>query len=372
MAISSFILTLRPRLPPELQDQIIDHLHSDKHALRACALVSREWRTSGQFHLFRSVRVSNPGALAALNGFLDSAVHLRGHIRSLEVRGASHPDDTVRDSQMILTREELATFVARLPRLTSLTLDGVWLSPARNSSSPLHSASPLPTTSPSLRNLNVKNIFTTPETLLDSITAFPGLRNLHADNVQWTYGFDHSELPPDTPVPRLESLTIGPGSSYNMLYYLLPTIEERLPLFSIRTLSICLDHLGAWYEVTDLLRSVSPHLEDLQLSLGSGVLVSEVSRRCLQMLGRIPFKALRSCTIALPSDRSCPTAPHRSWALLMMILPGLPAALRELTIVCQEPLSTLAKGVDAGDWEALEELLEVRRLGRVLVRESTE
>lgn len=55
-----------------------------------------------------------------------------------------------------------------------------------------------------------------------------------------------------------------------------------------------------------------------------------------------------------------------------MILPGLPATLRELTIVCQEPLSTLAKGVDAEDWEALEELLEVRRLGRVLVRESTE
>lgn len=44
--------------PQELFDQVIDHLHDDKDALRQCSLVSRNWLPSSSFHLFE--RVSYP------------------------------------------------------------------------------------------------------------------------------------------------------------------------------------------------------------------------------------------------------------------------------------------------------------------------
>ena len=44
-------MTLK-RLPPELIDIIIDHLHSDRRALVSCSLVCKTWRLSARHHLF--------------------------------------------------------------------------------------------------------------------------------------------------------------------------------------------------------------------------------------------------------------------------------------------------------------------------------
>jgi hypothetical protein len=41
-----------PRLPPELTDRAIDHLHSDKPALLACSLVCKTWLHASRYHLF--------------------------------------------------------------------------------------------------------------------------------------------------------------------------------------------------------------------------------------------------------------------------------------------------------------------------------
>ncbi|OCH84290.1 hypothetical protein OBBRIDRAFT_741816, partial [Obba rivulosa] len=43
------------RLPPELTDTIIDFLHDDDAALRACSLTCRAWLRSSRTHLFGSV-----------------------------------------------------------------------------------------------------------------------------------------------------------------------------------------------------------------------------------------------------------------------------------------------------------------------------
>lgn len=40
-------------LAPETWDVIIDHLHSDKYALSACALVHKAWTNSARYHLFQ-------------------------------------------------------------------------------------------------------------------------------------------------------------------------------------------------------------------------------------------------------------------------------------------------------------------------------
>ncbi|KAH9479390.1 hypothetical protein JR316_0007980 [Psilocybe cubensis] len=45
----------KQHLPQEIFDCVIDHLHDDTNALRACALVSASWRASAQQHLFRRI-----------------------------------------------------------------------------------------------------------------------------------------------------------------------------------------------------------------------------------------------------------------------------------------------------------------------------
>ncbi|KAJ6616521.1 hypothetical protein B0H10DRAFT_1398195 [Mycena sp. CBHHK59/15] len=42
------------RFPSELHDQIIDHLHNDKHSLANCSLVCKAWLTSARYHLFQN------------------------------------------------------------------------------------------------------------------------------------------------------------------------------------------------------------------------------------------------------------------------------------------------------------------------------
>jgi hypothetical protein len=44
-----------PAIPTEIHDMIVDHLHSDKYALAACALASRDWLPSSRYHLFHSI-----------------------------------------------------------------------------------------------------------------------------------------------------------------------------------------------------------------------------------------------------------------------------------------------------------------------------
>ncbi len=44
-----------PALPAELTDVIIDHLHADRDALAACALVCRAWRDAAQHHLLATI-----------------------------------------------------------------------------------------------------------------------------------------------------------------------------------------------------------------------------------------------------------------------------------------------------------------------------
>jgi len=54
-----------PRLPAELLDYIVDHLHDTEDALRNCCLVSKSWIPRTRKHLFAEVRFGGPGDLDA-------------------------------------------------------------------------------------------------------------------------------------------------------------------------------------------------------------------------------------------------------------------------------------------------------------------
>jgi len=44
-------------LPPELTDNIIDHLHDDTATLHSCALVNSTWLPASRYHIFRRVSI---------------------------------------------------------------------------------------------------------------------------------------------------------------------------------------------------------------------------------------------------------------------------------------------------------------------------
>ncbi|KAJ7057007.1 hypothetical protein C8F01DRAFT_1153047 [Mycena amicta] len=49
---------MEPRIPSEISDMIIDHLHDDVSALRQCALVCKEWLPAARLHIFSVVHLS--------------------------------------------------------------------------------------------------------------------------------------------------------------------------------------------------------------------------------------------------------------------------------------------------------------------------
>lgn len=56
-------------IPPELVDQIIDHLHNDLKSLNACALTARDWLPSARYHRFHSIRFHSAKKIDSFHQF---------------------------------------------------------------------------------------------------------------------------------------------------------------------------------------------------------------------------------------------------------------------------------------------------------------
>lgn len=68
-------------LPPEIWDQVIDHLWSDMKTLKICSLVCRTWYPSAHMHLFRSVKISP----SSITKDLQILLHLCHFIREITI-----------------------------------------------------------------------------------------------------------------------------------------------------------------------------------------------------------------------------------------------------------------------------------------------
>ncbi|KAH9856378.1 hypothetical protein C2E23DRAFT_944504 [Lenzites betulinus] len=77
------------RLPLELLEQIVDHLHNDVAALRSCALVCRSLVASVRHYLFHRIVITAKNFVNAVLLFVKNP-HLAGHVREL-VRVAARP-----------------------------------------------------------------------------------------------------------------------------------------------------------------------------------------------------------------------------------------------------------------------------------------
>ena len=80
--------------PPELRDLVIDGLHSDTAALRACSLTCKAWLPRVRHHLFRTVHI-HPGPRGdAFKLLLEANPEIGRYIRDVSISGVATSPST--------------------------------------------------------------------------------------------------------------------------------------------------------------------------------------------------------------------------------------------------------------------------------------
>lgn len=114
-------------LPPELVNTILDFLHK-------CSLVSQDWVATYRFHLFNDPVVTLGDVedrLVGLVHILDASPTIRGTVHTLLIKEQTSPRRLThvvrrRYDPVFIATTELRAVMERLPKLTSVTLQGVF------------------------------------------------------------------------------------------------------------------------------------------------------------------------------------------------------------------------------------------------------
>jgi len=104
---------MNSRLPQEMIDAIIDHLHNDKLTLKACSLVCTTWTHPARLHLFARLTLKWP-LRPAVFPFVR---HLRFFPGDIFGSGS--------DNRAVAWNESLLQVVG-FPRIVSLNVDSLW------------------------------------------------------------------------------------------------------------------------------------------------------------------------------------------------------------------------------------------------------
>jgi hypothetical protein len=170
---------MSPSLPPEILDLIVDHLHNEPTALKACCVVSKLWIQRTRTHLFSSIQFHPSTSSIELwkKAFPDPSNSPARHTRSLVIRGI--PIVTAADadeSGWIRTFHNLVHLHLECPHWERVSLV------------PFHGMSPV------LRSLRL--VSSSPD-ILDLICSFPLLEDLAL--ISPSRGSDAWNIPPTSP-----------------------------------------------------------------------------------------------------------------------------------------------------------------------------
>ena len=171
--------TMSPSLPPEILDLIVDHLHDEPTALKACCVVSKSWIQRTRTHLFASVQFHPSTSSIELwkKAFPDPSNSPAHHTRSLVIGGI--PIVTAADADeggWIRTFHNLVHLHLESPRREDVSLV------------PFHGISA------TLRSLRL--VCTSPD-ILDLMCSFPLLEDLAL--ISPSRGSDAWNIPPTSP-----------------------------------------------------------------------------------------------------------------------------------------------------------------------------
>lgn len=239
------------RLPPELVDIIIDHLHNDKRSLAACSLVCKEWRSSARYHLFANITLKPTEAKDP--DFLTSAPKVVPFIRHLHLdyRSLGFPGFWGQTFPALVGFDSIKSLALTFSSWNPMDLEA---------------RSALVTQFPNIVRLQLNRLLANQfSELADFICSFNRLETLVADAPEWAV----VDSPPTAlRLPRnLHALALGSCEKDVVLGWLVSLndapVLRRIYLTSLRGTAI--------QDLSKLLRAVGPCLEDFACTADDGM-----------------------------------------------------------------------------------------------------
>lgn len=198
---------MKPTLPYEIEEQVVDNLHGDPIALQACSLTCSAWVPTARRHLFRTAALTSKRRCVRFLTVLESTADTEGgrytsvgeYVQELHLPPFAL--DHIREGRV--RYEMVCQIFRRLPNVTTLVLDHFdWphfiidhVIPgehATNIRDALVSIFPFPR----LQQLSIRNLsFVITDDILQFISCFPNLTALELVNLMDS----HTRYEDDTP-----------------------------------------------------------------------------------------------------------------------------------------------------------------------------
>ncbi|KAI0697130.1 hypothetical protein BC835DRAFT_1270792 [Cytidiella melzeri] len=195
-------------IPPELSDYIIDFLHDNRAALKACSLTARSWYPAARYHLYWRVSLPHFKSFRTYCSLLDICPTLGSFTRNVKLSN-TFPLTTSRKGQLDVPRQDMEQlWEFMLPKLTAtecLELSFLAFQPVLAN----HLARNLTTvTDISLQYCSFDSF----SSFAAVICSFPCLQSCVLRGISW-----HNAITPAAPThsgtksmrPRLASLSLG-------------------------------------------------------------------------------------------------------------------------------------------------------------------
>jgi hypothetical protein len=202
---------VHPGIPPELSDRVIDFLHDDWSALKACSLACKAWLPASRFHLWNRVvlRYSADGTDYA--EFLKASPAITSCIVDLTVEfPTDRSTDTSREPEATWMTETLIPIFSTLRILRQLMFVGAHFGEDAF----------LAKIYPSLSTARVVQLsmchFSRFSSFVELVWSSPSLENLRLDTISFDQVDAYTPRPPSVPRPELKFLMIIYYSSVHM------------------------------------------------------------------------------------------------------------------------------------------------------------
>lgn len=266
-------------LPPEVVDYIIDFLHDDTRALKACVLTCRVWLSSARHHLFSSLLIRERRLLRFL-AFAENTPHVGLHVRSLALMG-EQPQFPDRSTRPALTHAFLGRLFKLLPDLQHLSLLAMLLKPYLPQFSvgvlpQTYYTPPLPSPVYRLQTLTMmyagSHLDHTYDDFINFLHLFASIRELHVELTRLHRSADADSSLPSArwsfpPHLRLQALCINDTASLTNMYL---RMLQSVPLDALHGISVRSRHRWDVDLVGSILCGRGPWLRRVELDV-SGI-----------------------------------------------------------------------------------------------------
>ena len=250
---------VHPGIPPELSDRVIDFLHDDWTALKACSLTCKAWLPASRFHLWNRVVLRYSGDGTDYAEFLKASPAITSCIIDLTVEfPIDQNNDTSREAEAAWMAETLIPIFSTLRILQRLMFvgadfgEGAFLAKI---------CSNLPTAN--VVQLSMCH-FSKFSHFVELVWSCPSLENLRLDAISFDQVDAYIPRPPSVPRPELKFLMIVYCSSVHMPVVIDWLVSEGFCIH-VDFLVVFQQHIES-PAITRLLPAVGSNLRHLSVS----------------------------------------------------------------------------------------------------------